>query len=681
MNVGSSRLCTTAAMAAKKRSSRARRSSTAPRPSAQRHMGSCSNARASTPDTRPRSSFVARRVSHSVAVMRAVYAGVGELDMICSVPRSNYNDVRRDDHPVSAVESPRPTPLSHGFSKLETLPEGFAEQMRRQVDVGDIVGERYNVLRPIGHGAMGKVFLAENQAIGLRVAIKLLKPELLANPDFRLRFKHEAEAVAAIQHPNVARFLDLIVGDPTFLVMEYVDGPTLHQVIHKEGKLPPRRAADIAVRLAWGLHAAHKAGVIHRDLKPSNILLSPDEETGEVPKIIDFGLAKTAASPGAPLTRAGQIVGTPQYMAPEQIARKVVDARTDVYALGSVLYAMLCGRPPFTDNNDDVQLLYKQVHEPVEPVRVHAPHVIGRARSGRHARARQSAGRSLSVGGGAGARARPRRRETGTAAAALRGHRVIERPRAPRSPFWWALLLTAMTLLGVAGGVTLARRAHGGSLVIVLSDPEGAEVLLDGKPAGDRTPAALRGLSPGEHTVRLRHPSFSDLERVVHLDAADRQIINAHLLPRSHTVELATVPAGAVAFVDGALVAGKTPLSVELTDGDYHVVRIEKAGYETVTKKLAPDDTGTLPPFVLAPESEPRGIVFVDAAGPAAVWIDGQYSGFMTPTPGLIVSAGVHTVQLRAPNGDVVDELHAQVHKGQTERLVLELRPSKRGAR
>ncbi|HEY1586493.1 MAG TPA: serine/threonine-protein kinase, partial [Polyangia bacterium] len=217
---------------------------------------------------------------------------------------------------MSAVESPRPTPLSHGFSKLETLPEGFAEQMRRQVDVGDIVGERYKVLRPIGHGAMGKVFLAENEAIGLRVAIKLLKPELLANPDFRLRFKHEAEAVAAIQHPNVARFLDLIVGDPTFLVMEYVDGPTLHQVIHKEHKLPPRRAADIAVRLAWGLHAAHKAGVIHRDLKPSNILLLPDEESGEVPKIIDFGLAKTvASSPGAPLTRAGQIVGTPQYMA------------------------------------------------------------------------------------------------------------------------------------------------------------------------------------------------------------------------------------------------------------------------------------------------------------------------------------------------------------------------------
>jgi hypothetical protein len=475
--------------------------------------------------------------------------------------------------------------------------------------------------------------------------------------------------------------LDLIVGDPTFLVMEYVDGPTLHQVIHKEHKLPPRRAADIAVRLAWGLHAAHKAGVIHRDLKPSNILLLPDEESGEVPKIIDFGLAKTvASSPGAPLTRAGQIVGTPQYMAPEQIARKVVDARTDVYALGSVLYAMLCGRPPFTDNNDDVQLLYKQVHEPVEPVRVHAPHVsaeleavvmraLAKAPADRFQSAAELA-RALVPAVEKRAPRPPRSEIT----------EVIARPRAPRSPFFWALLLTAMTLLGVAGGVTLARRAQTGRLLIVLSDPQGAEVLVDGKPAGDRTPTALRGLSPGEHTVLLRHPSFSNLERVVHLDSDDRQIINAHLLPRTHSVDLTTVPAGAVAFVDGALVAGKTPLTVELTDGDYHVLRIEKAGYETVTKKLKPDDAGALPPFVLAPESEPRGIVFVDAAGPAAVWIDGQYSGFMTPTPGLIVSAGVHTVQLRTADGAVVDELRAQVHKGETERLVLELRPIKRAA-
>src|SRR6476619_6563277 len=143
---------------------------------------------------------------------------------------------------MSAVDSPRPLPISRGFSKLETLPEGFAERMRSEVSPGDIIGERYKIISALGGGAMGRIFLAENIAIGLKVAVKLLKPELLANPDFRLRFKHEAEAVAAVQHPNVARFLDLVVDDPTFLVMEFVDGQTLEAIIDRERRLAPRRA-------------------------------------------------------------------------------------------------------------------------------------------------------------------------------------------------------------------------------------------------------------------------------------------------------------------------------------------------------------------------------------------------------------------------------------------------------
>ena len=530
--------------------------------------------------------------------------------------------------------------------------------MRRQLEVGDLVGERYRVVRPIGHGAMGKVFLAENQAIGLRVAIKLLKPELLANPDFRLRFKHEAEAVAAIQHPNVAHFLDLVVGDPTFLVMEYVDGPTLHQVIEREGQLAPRRAAGIAARLAWGLHAAHKAGIIHRDLKPSNILLSPDEEAGELPKIIDFGLAKTIGSAGAALTRAGQMVGTPQYMAPEQIARQEVDARTDVYALGCVLYAMLCGQPPFPDSDDAVRLLYQQVHEPVAPVRMHAPQVsaeleavvmraLAKAPAARFQSARELALALVPTIEKRTSR-RPRERSEVTV--------EIDRSPARRSPAWWGTLALALLLIGVALGLVAARLAPAGGMLVLISDPAGADVVVDGQLTGERTPTALRGLAPGQHTIRLGRERFTTLERVVHIDDGGRHSIDAHLLPRTHPVELATVPAGATAFVDGALLPGKTPLSFELTDGEYHAVRIEKSGYQTLTRKLKPDEIGALPTIVLAPETQPRGTLYVDAGGPAAVWIDGQYSGFMTPTPGLIVAAGEHVVQLRDPSGVVLDE-------------------------
>src|SRR5579864_7760580 len=161
------------------------------------------------------------------------------------------------------------------MSRIDTLPDGFAKLIRQQPPaVGDVIGERYRLTQSLGNGGMGQVFVAENISIGMRVAIKLLKPELLANTEFRKRFQNEAQAVAAIEHPNVARFFDLVVGDPTFIVMEYVRGDTLASLI-KLGRLPVERAVAIAQRLCWGLDAAHAAGVVHRDLKPANVLLAP----------------------------------------------------------------------------------------------------------------------------------------------------------------------------------------------------------------------------------------------------------------------------------------------------------------------------------------------------------------------------------------------------------------------
>jgi serine/threonine-protein kinase len=253
-------------------------------------------------------------------------------------------------------------------SRVDTMPEDFYQFIsRRPYTPGDVVGNRYKLLEALEPGAMGQVFLAESLAINRKVAVKLLKPELLADPSFRMRFQTEAQAMAAIEHRNVARFFDLVVGDPTFLVMEYIPGPTLSQVLDAERKLAPARAIRIALRLCWALDAAHRAGVIHRDIKPQNIILATDPELGEEPKLLDFGLAKLVrADVDERITLTGQIVGTPSYMSPEAISRRPVDERSDVYSLGCLLYHMLSGRPPFA--GEDLQVMYRHINESAEPL-------------------------------------------------------------------------------------------------------------------------------------------------------------------------------------------------------------------------------------------------------------------------------------------------------------------------
>ncbi len=166
----------------------------------------------------------------------------------------------------------------------------------------------------------------------------------------------------------MARFLDLGLTDPVYLVMEFADGPTLRDVIKREGRVPPRRTVAIIGRLSWALYAVHKTGVIHRDLKPANVVLVNSNE-GESPKLIDFGLAKMALPSTAKLTRAGEIVGTPHYMAPELIAGRVADARCDVYALGAVMYQMLTGHQMFPDCVTDLEVLDSQVKRTPTPIR------------------------------------------------------------------------------------------------------------------------------------------------------------------------------------------------------------------------------------------------------------------------------------------------------------------------
>jgi serine/threonine-protein kinase len=202
-------------------------------------------------------------------------------------------------------------------------------------------GGRYRVVRPLGRGGMATVELAEDVELGRTVAIKLLAPELAHDEAFRRRFLREARIAAKLAHPNVVRVYDVGETDGRpYLVMEYVDGEPLDEIIRREGRLAPSRAALIAAQAAAGLAAAHSAGLVHRDVKPANVLVA----AGDVAKLADFGIA--LGESGTRFTEAGTVVGSAAYLAPERLAGAEATPASDVYSLGAVLYELLTAAPP-----------------------------------------------------------------------------------------------------------------------------------------------------------------------------------------------------------------------------------------------------------------------------------------------------------------------------------------------
>src|SRR4051794_16974765 len=231
---------------------------------------------------------------------------------------------------------------------------------------------RYELHRRIARGGMADVFLARDQLLDRPVAVKVLFPEYAADPAFVVRFRREAQSAANLNHPNIVSVYDWGQEQGTyFIVMEYVEGRSLADIIKAEGPLHPQRAAEIASDMAAALGFAHRNGMIHRDVKPGNVLISP---TGQV-KVADFGIARAlGASADDNLTQAGSVMGTATYFSPEQAQGLSLDPRSDLYALGVVLYEMVTGGPPFTGDNP-VAIAYKHVQEQPTPPRQVNPDV------------------------------------------------------------------------------------------------------------------------------------------------------------------------------------------------------------------------------------------------------------------------------------------------------------------
>lgn len=236
------------------------------------------------------------------------------------------------------------------------------------LQVGSVLAGRYRIVRKLGEGAMGAVYEAEHLAIGRRDAIKVLRESLAADPEAMARFARGARNVSRIQHANVCTVYDFSTTDDgrRFMAMEFVPGETLQDLLAREGRLAPERAVSIAVQVAGALQAAHEAGIVHRDLKPGNVMIAPGRAGSEIVKVVDFDIAKGSAEgePGE-VTRLGFVIGTPEYMSPEQLLGMALDGRSDVYALGLVLFRMLAGALPFRANDTQELMVQRLTGTPL----------------------------------------------------------------------------------------------------------------------------------------------------------------------------------------------------------------------------------------------------------------------------------------------------------------------------
>ncbi|HEY3220690.1 MAG TPA: serine/threonine-protein kinase [Gemmatimonadales bacterium] len=235
--------------------------------------------------------------------------------------------------------------------------------------VGQVVADRYHVVKKLGEGGMGQVYLAEHVKMGRRSAIKVMNPAMVHDPDAVARFNREASNASRITHPNVCAIYDF--GETPdgliYLAMEFIEGEPLADLLEREGALPLPRAASIFLQTAEALQAAHDLGIVHRDLKPDNIMVSRRKGGGETVKVVDFGIAKAVGgdASGQKVTKTGLVIGTPEFMSPEQLSGDAVDGRSDLYSLALVFYRMLIGKLPFEATSVQETMIKRLTDEPI----------------------------------------------------------------------------------------------------------------------------------------------------------------------------------------------------------------------------------------------------------------------------------------------------------------------------
>jgi serine/threonine protein kinase len=432
--------------------------------------------------------------------------------------------------------------------------------------VGQVLSQRYRILAKLGEGAMAAVYLAEHTGVGATIVLKVLLPELASEPLAVESFLREARIASEIQHDNV---IDIFYSGRSpeghvFLAMEYIQGPTLFDLLDKEGPLPWPRAQPILLQIAGALEAAHKHGVIHRDVKPENVLVGQKETPGgriDFVKVVDFGIANARGDMG------GSVCGTPEFMSPQQAQGMPPEPLDDIYGFGCLMYQVLTGDVPFRADNM-AEVLRKHLCDPVVPPRLRRPDqeipapaqaIVMRALEKKREDRWQDMGEVQRMLEGVTVEPAPapappaetslvpaRIPPAPRAAARARLELPTDPPSSKRRPV--VILGAVLVLLGSGAGLVRHVMSRAPGRLEIVTEPSEAEIYVDGQKMADRSPMFLDA-SPGPYTVMVRRPGFEPFTRVFQMKAnvTERIPITLTALPGPGPVPVRSRPSSALA--------------------------------------------------------------------------------------------------------------------------------------
>ncbi len=524
-------------------------------------------------------------------------------------PSSDLPTVRR------APEQPTPPTAGGSEETVQGAPQAAHARIPRRLGA-------YELIEELGHGGMGVVFRARHVQLGTTCAVKVLIAGEHASPESIARFQREAAAVARLgKHPNIVGVHDLgQEGGIAFYAMDLVAGKSLGRLL-KERTFTPAEAAALVERVARGLHVAHAAGIVHRDVKPENIAIGADGE----PQVMDFGLARDIDS-SAKLSLPGQVMGTPAYMAPEQARGDVerTDARTDVYALGAVLYEMLCGVPPHSGGTLGVVIAAILSGDVVPP---------GRLRPDVPRDLETICLKCLSLG--------PEGRYAAAEALAedlarfRRGEPILARPLGPaarlarrirRAPVLWGLS-AAVVLLGAGLGWRFLGPAH----VAIPTDPPDARVTINGKPASHE-----ESFWPGGSLlIRVEADGYEPKEVKIDAGLGARHTLDTVRLELvDGFLAVDSKPQGAEVLLDGAATGARTPAKLRARKGRHDVeLRLAGCAAHLAVVSLQAGQTTDLGAIPLAHEKGTLTITSDPKAVTVVVRRDGTTEEFLRLSP------------------------------------------------